>query len=147
MKCFPLDFAFIIKSIFTMKLWNEIIDSSANTSEQKERKFYGEMLFMVIRRGGISVWNVKWHHFSGKWSLMILLLAENTVKGEIRRPFHTIGSKVKMCVTGKIWNGISEKSNQRRRFLYSVATFRPSPVSQSTPNKAKRSCVVMRLIW
>ena len=39
-----------------MKLWNEIIDSSANTSKQKQRKFYGEMLFYGHQeRGDISM--------------------------------------------------------------------------------------------
>ena len=40
---------------------------------------------------------------------------------------HTIASKVKMCVAGKIWNGIREKSNQRLGSFYSAATFRPDP--------------------
>ena len=40
---------------------------------------------------------------------------------------YTIASKVKMCVAGKIWNGIREKSNQRLWSFYSDATFRPDP--------------------
>ena len=70
----------------------------------------------ITEENGI-LWYWFWHTRTwGRVKLVILFIS-----------VHTIASKVKMCVAGKIWNGIREKSNQRLRSFYSAANFRPDP--------------------
>ena len=91
------------------------------------------MIFRAIKRGH-EMWSDTTSEEKGVWWYWFWRRAHWRVKFvTLFISERTIASKVKMCVTGKIWNGIREKSNQRLQSLHSVATFRPSPTQASPP--------------